>query len=219
MNIWVIIIIILFIFGHLYFLISQRRIKKYKAIAHSLGAIYEPRGFFKTGKISGAVTGRKYNIEPIEVVEDAAANHFRTFFTIDCENKGMLLLIKPKFFQSFPDWQYISKLKEKEKDYDLFEKILSSDYKYNSSGREEEFDFDESRKSLFEEKLSTLSIDPASIYKMIRRIFTFPSLIQIERDRVTLDIGELQLDRGIINEYLELIEQIAITIENEPVPL
>lgn len=222
MNIWYFIIFLFFVVGVPCFLIFKRRIKKYKAIAHYVGGIYEPRGTFKTGRISGAVNGRKYNIEPVEVGSRTAETHFRTFFTIDCDNKGMLLLIKPKFFKSFPNWKYISKLKEKKKENDFNGKMLSADYKSNSYGREEKFDFDESRKSLLEEKLSTLSTDPALIYKKIKRIFTFPSLIQIERDKLTLDIGELQLDTGSIKQieqYLELIEQIAKSIENEPVPL
>jgi hypothetical protein len=219
MNIWYFILFLLFFIAIPYYFISKQRVRKYKNLAHNIGGIYEPCGTFQIGKIKGVLNGRKFTIQPIEVGQRAAETHLRTFITIECDNKGMLLLIKPKFFKTFPNWKYISKLKEKEKGSDFLSKMLNSDYKYNSYGREVAFDFDQSRKILIEKKLSKLPIAPNSIYEKIKKAFKFPSLIQIERDKVTLDIGELQMEQIKIEEYLFFIENLAKTIEREPVPL
>ncbi len=130
----------------------------------------------------------------------------------------MLLLINPKFFKNHPDWKSISQLKEKRVSKDYLDKMLNENYSGNSYGRAEDYSFNQSQKTLIERVLSNITADPQATYKQINKKLTFPTLIQIERDKVTLDIGSLIFDQNIIEYFIEMIFHISQAIERDPIP-
>jgi len=203
--------------GFSYFFLIQRRKIKYKEISRYIGGEYIKENIFKTGKIIGIKNGKKYAIEPIEVGDRAAETHFRTFFSIECKNEGILLLIKADFFKKFPDWKNIYKLKEKKEEKDFIGKFLNKNYKNNSYGRIDKYSFDEMQKSLIKSLFCDQEIGFNKIFKNFKKRLAFPSLIQIERNKIYLDIGGLLLDKRKIRENIDLLEQLAKKIEVQPI--
>ncbi|HID69823.1 MAG TPA: hypothetical protein EYP35_05025 [Desulfobacterales bacterium] len=202
--------------GLFYFCLIQRRKLRYKEIALYLGAGYIKESIFKTGKIAGLRKAKKYTVEPIEVGDRAAETHFRTFFSIECKNKGMLLLIKAGFFEKFPDWECVYKLREKKEEKDFIGKLLHTNYRYNSYGRIVDYTFNDAEKDLIKKLFSNLPTDSTAIFKNISKKLTFPSLIQIERNKISLDIGGLILDKIKIKENIDLLEKLSDKIEEQP---
>jgi hypothetical protein len=203
--------------GIFYFFLIQRRKTKYKSIARYPGGDHLQESIFKTGKIVGIRNNKKYTIEPIEVGDRSAETHFRTFLSIDCKNEGMLLLLKVDFFKNFPDWKNLYKLKEKKEDKDFIGKLLSQNYKYNSYGRIDEYEFNDAQKKLIVKLFSNHDFDSNEIFKSLKKSLTFPSLIQIERDRVYLDIGGLLLDKKKLEMHICLLEKLSKKIEQQPI--
>lgn len=203
--------------GLSYFFLVQRRKIKYKAISRYIEGEYIKESIFKTGKIIGVRNGKKYTIEPIEVGDRSAETHFRTFFSIECKNEGILLLIKVDFFKNFPDWRNIFNLKEKKEEQDFIGKLLNKNYKHNSYGRIDKYNFNEVQKKLIEALFKNLSLDSNKIFKNLKKRLTFQSLIQIERNKIYLDIGELLLDKRKIKENIDLLEQLSKKIEEQPI--
>ncbi len=200
-----------------YFILVQRRIIKYKKISRYIGGKYVKDNIFKTGKIIGIKNGKKYIIEPVEVGDRAAESHFRTFFSIECKNEGMLLLIKANFFKKFPDWKNIHKLKEKKESNDFIGNLLNKNYKYNSYGRIDKYIFNDVQRKLIESIFCGQKFGSEKIYTNLKKSLTFHSLIQIERNKIYLDIGELLLDKRKIRENIDLLEQISKRIEDQPI--
>jgi len=196
-----------------YFVLIQRRKFKYKKAAQFLGGKYIDQGFFKTGKIEGKRKEKKFAIESIEVGDRAAETHFRTFFTISCKNNGPLLLLKAKFFKDFPNWNHIYKLKEKREEKDFIGKILNANYKYNSYGRIVNEKLDQEMKEKVVNIFNGLMFNPDTIFKNIEKKMSFQSLIQIERKKISLDIGELILDKGKLKKNIDLLEQVSEKVD------
>jgi len=200
-----------------YFFLIQHRKIKYKSIAHYLEGEYFKASIFKTGKIVGIRNNKQYTIEPIEVGDRSAETHFRTFFSIECKNNGMLLLLKSDFFKNYPDWKNLYKLKEKKEEEDFIGELLNKNYKYNSYGRIDEHEFNEVQKKLLTELFSNQGFDSKKIFKSFKKKFTFPSLIQIERNKIYLDIGGLLLDKKKFEMNIYLLEQLSKKIEEQPI--
>jgi len=80
----------------------------------------------------------------------------------------------------------------------------------------DEHNLDESEKVFIEKLFSNLTASSETVFKEISKRLTFPTLIQIERNTVTLDIGGLILDIDKIKKSLDLIGQITESIEREP---
>jgi hypothetical protein len=80
------------------------RRRKYQRIANELGAEYQSQGLFKSGKIAGSITHRKYTVE-----NEAAARGSGSLTVIEmqCVNKGIPLHIHGRFFKNFPNWKYV----------------------------------------------------------------------------------------------------------------
>ena len=80
------------------------RRRKYQRIANELGAEYQSQGLFKSGKIAGSITNRKYTVE-----NEAAARGSGSLTVIEmqCVNKGIPLHIHGRFFKNFPNWKYV----------------------------------------------------------------------------------------------------------------
>ena len=203
--------------GLFYFFLIQRRKIKYKSIARYLGDEYLKESIFKTGKIVGIRDNKRYTIEPIEVGDRSAETHFRTFFSIECKNEGMLLLLKADFFKNFPEWENLYKLKEKKEEKDFIGKLLNKNYKHNSYGRIDEYEFNEAQKNLILKLFSNQDFDSNEIFKNLKKRFTFQSLIQIERDNICLDIGGLLLDKRKFKEHINLLKQLSKKIEDQPI--
>ena len=201
----------------IYLFLIQRRKNKYKSIARYVGGEYIKESIFKTGKIIGTLNKKKYSIEPIEVGDRASETHFRTFFSIDCKNEGMLLLLKANFFKNFPDWKNIYKLKEKKEEQDFIGKLLNENYRHNSYGRVDKYSFNEVQKKLIKELFSNHRFDSNEIYKSLKKRLTFPSLIQVERNTICLDIGGLLLDKKKFKKYIYFLEQLSKKIEEHPI--
>ena len=203
--------------GLFYFFLIQHRKIKYKSIACYLGGEYIKEGIFKTGKIVGTRSNKKYTIEPIEVGDRAAETHFRTFFSIECKNEGMLLLIKANFLKKFPDWSNLFKLKEKNEEKDFIGKLLNRNYKYNSYGRIDKYEFNQVQRNAILELFSNQDLNSNKIFKSLKKRFTFPSLIRIERNKIYLDIGGLLLDKKKFKMYVYLLERLSQKIETQPI--
>ncbi len=219
MNIWYFFLILICFIGMPYFCLIQRRRYKFRRFARYFQGEYVSQGLFKTGSIKGIRKDRSYTIKVITAGINNQ-HHFRTLVSIECNNNGALMLVQSKFFKNFPNWKYISKLKEKKSESDWMGKIFNtgSGCRHDLYLKREEYDLDQSRKAIIEKLFKTLKTDPQSVYKMINKILTLPTIIQIEKDKIIFDISGLIMDIEKINEYLNFIEQISILIEKEPVP-
>lgn len=80
-----------------------------------------------------------------------------------------------------------------------------------------EYTFKEVEKELIKKLFRDLSTNPATIFQNIKNKLTFPSLIQIERNKIILDIGGLILDKMKMKKNIDLLEQLSDTIENKPI--
>ena len=129
----------------------------------------------------------------------------------------MLLLLKANFFKNFPDWKNIYKLKEKKEEQDFIGKLLNKNYRHNSYGRVDKYSFNEVQKKLIKELFSNHRFDSNEIYKSLKKRLTFPSLIQVERNTICLDIGGLLLDKKKFKKYIYFLEQLSKKIEEHPI--
>lgn len=198
--------ITLFLF---YFILIQRRKKIYQSTASYLGGEYFSESIFKTGKIIGRINNKEYIVEPRVV--GLGSSDFRTFFSIECKNEGMLLLLKIGFLKKFPDWRKLYKLKEKrEEEKNFISKLFSSNYMANSYERIEEYKFNDAQKKSIEGVFCNIGFDS-------KKSFFFPSLIQIERDIISLDIIGLILDKKKIKNYISMLVKLAEKLESLPV--
>lgn len=88
----------------------QLRRRKYRRIAHELGAQYKSQGMLNSGKIAGVINQRKYEIE----TRDRGRAGTWTSLTMECSNKGISLHIHAHFFKPFPNWKYAFKLGDRD---------------------------------------------------------------------------------------------------------
>jgi len=210
-----ILLILVALISVFYFHLIQRRKIKYEKISQYLKAEYVKKGFFEIGQISGFQKGRKYIIKSHEAGGSPMETHFRTILSMECKNQGMLILIKQGFFKRFPDWEYANKLKDNE----LTNKDLNRKYKYHASYRtvDQDYNFNEKQKSMLANMLHNQSIKPDSFYDSIKRKGAFPALIQINLNKISLDIGGLVFDKQKIKELIDYLEDLSKEIEARPI--
>jgi hypothetical protein len=183
-----------FLLWIIYFIPLQLRRRKYRQIARELGAEYQSQGLFKTGKIAGAASQRKYTIE--NVVRSRA-----TWTTVEmpCGNKGIPLHIHGHFFKTFPDWKYAFTTG------DRTERVFVTHITIQNSGIPLEEKYRTEVQGLFQETA------------MLNYAFLRKGLISIDKDSISFKVNGVLKKLEVMRQIFSVLTRIADRIESQPV--
>ncbi len=178
---------------HVYF-----RNKAYAKIARVLDAQYQAQGLMSNARICGQSNGRQFIIESVEAGNGKSATIW-TEISVNCQNKGILLMIFGDFFNNFPNWKHaLTKEDKKAGAFEAFLRIFSFpdplEYKHRYLVQ-----------SLFQE--ATL-LD----YSFVKN-----ARLEIKRDKIVFSKHGVVKDIRMIRQVIQVLTNLARHIEATPI--
>lgn len=173
----------------------QLRRRKYRQIAHELGAQYQALGLFNSGKIAGATNQRAYTVE----TEDRGRAGTWTTVRMQCVNKGIPLHIHGHFFNPFPNWKYAFTLG------DRTERVFFAHLTLQNVGVPLEKKYWVEVQSLFQE------------FALLNYGFLRKGRLGIDQDSVVFTIRGALRKLDVVQQILSVLIRVADRIEAAPV--
>lgn len=173
----------------------QLRRRKYRQIANELGAEYQTKGLFNSGKIAGAINQRRYTVETV----DRGRGGTWTTVRMQCANKGIPLHIHGHFFNPFPNWKYAFTLG------DRTERVFFTHITLQNVGIPLEEKYRVEVQSLFQE------------FAFLNCCFLRKGHLGINPDSVVFTISGALRKLDVVQQILSILTGVASRIESAPV--
>lgn len=174
----------------------QLRRQKYRQIANELGAEYQSQGLFKSGKIVGSSSPRKYTVEN----EDGArGSGMLTIIEMQCVNRGIPLHVHGRFFKNFPNWRYAFTKG------DRTERVFVTNVTLQNVGIPLEEKYKTEVQGLFQE------------FARLDYAFLRKGILRIEQDTMSFTVRGILKKLELIRQILSVLTRLADRIESTPI--